>query len=87
MHKVHGAVQVSGDLSCDPYLESLIDVISGMLKYDPEARLSADEALQHKFFAIEELPNGKEEASSPPRTRSKDLRLSAPSKTLVTEKS
>ena len=72
---------MASDVSCDPYLESLIDVITGMLKYDPEARLSADEALQHKFFAIEELPNGKE-ASSPPRTRSKDLRTAASTKTL-----
>lgn len=39
-----------GDPSVKPHLLSFIDLVQGMLQYDPEKRLTAQEALKHEFF-------------------------------------
>lgn len=45
-------IQEVGDPSIRPHLDSFIDLVQGMLQYEPEKRLSAREALKHEFFQI-----------------------------------
>uniref|UniRef100_A0A7S0S3R3 Protein kinase domain-containing protein n=1 Tax=Chlamydomonas leiostraca TaxID=1034604 RepID=A0A7S0S3R3_9CHLO len=41
-----------GDSSAVPYLDTLVDLIQGMLRYDPDTRISAAQAMQHPFFSL-----------------------------------
>eukprot|EP00192_Tetraselmis_astigmatica_P004852 CAMPEP_0117660242 /NCGR_PEP_ID=MMETSP0804-20121206/6866_1 /TAXON_ID=1074897 /ORGANISM="Tetraselmis astigmatica, Strain CCMP880" /LENGTH=478 /DNA_ID=CAMNT_0005466963 /DNA_START=271 /DNA_END=1708 /DNA_ORIENTATION=- len=42
----------SGDLKFFPALQGpLLDLLSGLLQYEPENRMTAEEALQHSFFS------------------------------------
>lgn len=45
-------IQEVGDSSIKPHLDSFIDLVQGMLHYEPDKRLSAREALKHEFFQI-----------------------------------
>lgn len=45
-------IQELGEPSVRPHLDSFIDLVRGMLQYDPEKRLTAREALKHEFFQI-----------------------------------
>lgn len=47
---VHACVH-AGDVSARPYLDELLQLVNEMLHYEPEARISATEALAHPFFA------------------------------------
>lgn len=62
--------------------ESFVDLLSGMLKYDPRDRWSPEEAREHPFLSGEALPNG--QPWTPPsrlrRTlRSRPVHIPAPS--------
>ncbi|KAK9828983.1 hypothetical protein WJX72_003219 [[Myrmecia] bisecta] len=39
-----------GDASVKPHLDSLVDLLKQMLRYDPRDRIKAEEALRHPFF-------------------------------------
>uniref|UniRef100_A0A7S3VIQ8 Protein kinase domain-containing protein n=2 Tax=Dunaliella tertiolecta TaxID=3047 RepID=A0A7S3VIQ8_DUNTE len=40
----------NGDASAVPHIDSLVDLLSGMLRYEPEQRMTAQEALHHPFL-------------------------------------
>ncbi|KAJ9534697.1 hypothetical protein QJQ45_013058 [Haematococcus lacustris] len=45
-----------GDSSAVPHLDLLVDLLTELLRYEPEQRISASAALQHPFFQVH-LPN------------------------------
>lgn len=46
-----------GDSSAVPYLDTLVDLLGGMLRYDPEDRMTAQQALNHPFFQLKLAPS------------------------------
>jgi dual-specificity kinase len=49
-----GIISEKCDLSVLPAVEKLVDLLKSLLHFDPEKRISAKEALEHSFFAIQE---------------------------------
>jgi serine/threonine protein kinase len=42
----------AGDINSIPILDSFADMLAKMLIYDPDRRITAQEALKHPFFAL-----------------------------------
>jgi len=40
-----------GDESVRPEIDEFVDLVKGLMKFEPSERLSANDALQHKFFS------------------------------------
>jgi len=45
-------VEEKGDASIMPHVDDLVDLIRGLLLFDPERRMTASQGLQHKFFTL-----------------------------------
>lgn len=45
-----------GDMSSWPHVHVMVDLIRGLLQYDPAKRTTAQQALDHPFFALSVAP-------------------------------
>ncbi|QDZ23824.1 serine/threonine-protein kinase [Chloropicon primus] len=51
-----GLISEKCDVSIAPHVDGLVDLLKGLLLFDPRARLSAKGALKHDFFQVETKP-------------------------------